>query len=508
MSLKAKQLPADVCMILEGSYPYVAGGVSSWAHDLIKMQPHLTFHLLVLVASGSELKLRYELPDNIVGITEVVLQSPPPGKVKLFRQGRIIQQVETPLNALFAGGGLKDIRTLMGIFSDYKGRIGRHILLDSKEAWDMSLRFYKKDLGHCSFLDFFWAWRGMLSGLYSVLQGSLPEAKMYHAISTGYAGLYMARAKIETGRPTMLTEHGIYTNERRIEIAMADWLHEEEFHPHGMSVDQSQRGIRDLWMQGFQSYSLACYEACDRVITLFEGNQNFQLSDGANRDLMEVIPNGIDYEGFKELETATRGENLTVALIGRVVPIKDIKTYIRAVAHVKEAIPEVKAYVLGPFDEDKEYYLECVELVDQLGVSDVLTFTGRVDLKEWMKQIDINVLTSISEGQPLVILEAGAAGIPSIATDVGACREIIEGDSTEKPRFGIGGAIVPLSSPLASAKAMIELLSDKNLLNRRGRAIQQRVAKYYNKTDLQEKYRALYDRYTQTDKQSLLKGER
>ncbi|MBV1870690.1 MAG: GT4 family glycosyltransferase PelF, partial [Gammaproteobacteria bacterium] len=226
MSLKTEQSPADVCMILEGSYPYVAGGVSSWAHDLIKMQPHLTFHLLVLVARGSELKLRYELPDNIVGITEVVLQSPPLGKVTFFRQRRIIQQVEEPLDALFRGGGLKEIRKLLGVFSDNKGRISRHLLLDSKEAWEMSLRFYKKDFAHCSFLDFFWAWRGILSGLYSVLQGSLPQAKMYHAISTGYAGLYMARAKIETGRPTVLTEHGIYTNERRIEIAMADWLHE------------------------------------------------------------------------------------------------------------------------------------------------------------------------------------------------------------------------------------------------------------------------------------------
>jgi len=495
MSLKSHTAEADVCLILEGSYPYVAGGVSSWVHELIEIQPHLRFHLLILLARDSDRKLKYSLPENVVGTTEVTLQSLFPGRARLTHSERIIQQIEPALNNLMHDGGLQDLDDLLTVLSEYKGKIGRNFLLNSPEVWEMLLRMYQQDFSRTSFLDYFWTWRGLLGGLYSVLLGELPKAKVYHSVSTGYAGLYLARAKIETGHPTILTEHGIYTNERHIEIAMADWLHEDHDSPQGMSVEWSGRDIRDLWMHSFQSYSRACYSASNRIITLFEGNQKFQLNDGAQERLMEVIPNGVDYERYKKLQNEQRGSNFVVALIGRVVPIKDIKTYIRAIARVKEILPEIRAYVLGPFEEDPEYYNECQQIVHHLGLENELEFTGRVDLTEWMERIDINVLTSISEGQPLVILEAGAAGIPTIATDVGACREMIEGDSRENPSLGSGGIIVPLSNPAATAEAIIQLLSDQSLLQNSGRALQERVRLYYNKVDLQEKYRTLYHEY-------------
>ena len=495
MFIRKTTVVADVCIIVEGSYPYVAGGVSSWIHELIESQPHLQFHLLILLAQSSDRELKYTLPENVVGTTEIVLQSLPQGKKRLPNSALIAQQIELTLNNLMHNGGFEDLKNLLEVLSKYKGKLGQEFLINSPEAWQMLLRMYNREFSHCSFLDYFWTWRGLLGGMYSVLQGELPEAKVYHSVSTGYAGLYLTRAKIETGRPAILTEHGIYTNERHIEIAMADWLHEEDHSLQGMAVDSSKRNIRHLWMQSFQSYSRACYSACDRIITLFGGNQKFQLHDGAQRSLMEIIPNGVDYERYEILQNEQRGNNFVVALIGRVVPIKDIKTYITAISRVKETIPEIRAYVLGPIDEDPEYYCECMQLADHLGVQKELNFAGRVDLTQWMERIDINVLTSISEGQPLVILEAGAAGIPTIATDVGACREMIEGDSRENPSLGHGGIVVPLSSPVATADAIIQLMSDPQLLKRAGKNLQERVRRYYNKGDLQEKYRSLYNQY-------------
>ncbi|HIP53806.1 MAG TPA: glycosyltransferase, partial [Chromatiales bacterium] len=128
-------------------------------------------------------------------------------------------------------------------------------------------------------------------------------------------------------------------------------------------------------------------------------------------------------------------------------------------------------------------------------------FTGRVDLKEWLGRIDLIVLTSISEGQPLVILEAGAAGIPCVATDVGACREMIEGDGRENPPLGSGGAVVPLSNPSSTARAIIRLLSDPSVLEQCGQVMQERVRRYYNKEDLIRTYQHLYESYReQSDK--------
>ena len=91
---------------------------------------------------------------------------------------------------------------------------------------------------------------------------------------------------------------------------------------------------------------------------------------------------------------------------------------------------------MGPSDEEKEYAKECLELVELLGVEDVI-FTGKVDVTEYLGRMDMTILTSISEGQPLTILESFAAKKPVIATDVGNCRGLIygEGDS-----FGEAGS--------------------------------------------------------------------
>ena len=485
---------AEICLILEGSYPYVAGGVSSWVHDLIQAQSHLTFHLLILVAPDSEKKRRYSLPKNVVGTTEITLQRLPKGVKKLHHAEQIMQQIEQLLNDLTYDADLDDLASLLRISSPLRQQLGKLFLLDSATAWQMLLRMYRTGFSRCSFLDYFWSWRGLLGGMYSVILGELPQARVYHAVSTGYAGLYLARARLETGRPAMVTEHGIYTTERCIEIAMADWLHEEDKF-RSMNVDKSRRDLQDMWMRTFKNYSRICYEACDQIITLFEGNQSSQLQNGSVAERMSVIPNGINYEYFSKMVRSSSKEKFVVALIGRVVPIKDVKTFIRAIAQVRESLADVQAYMIGPYDEDPEYYDECKMLVRYLGLESCFTFTGSVDLAQWLTRIDLIVLTSISEAQPLVILEAGAAGIPCVATDVGACREMIEGDKRESPALGKGGMIVPLSSPSLTAQAIVQLLSEPLLLQHCGSIIQQRVRLYYNKNDLDETYRGLYEKY-------------
>jgi glycosyltransferase involved in cell wall biosynthesis len=183
----------------------------------------------------------------------------------------------------------------------------------------------------------------------------------------------------------------------------------------------------------------------------------------------------------------------TVALIGRVVPIKDVKTFLRAAARLRDSIPEVRALILGPLDEDAGYVGQCRTLVEHLGLDDTVTFTGRVALGDYLPEIDVIVLTSLSEAQPLVILEAGAAGIPCVATDVGACREMILGRSDEAPSLGAGGVVTPVANPAATAEAMARLLSDTAFRGRCSLVIQSRVRRHYDKHDLDQRYRALYE---------------
>jgi len=392
---------------------------------------------------------------------------------------------------------LDDLRKIIGTLEPHGKKLGSRILMNSSGAWDLLLRMYQKTMPKASFLDYFWSWRSLFGGMYSVLLAELPEAKAYHAFCTGYAGLLLARAHLETKRPCVLTEHGIYSNERRIEIAGADWLDD----PHDFNLSVSDKGnardLKDFWMDTFSNYARLCYEACREIITLYSGNQEFQRMDGAAREKLRVISNGIDsgrYEGI-----APKPHPPTVALIGRVVPIKDIKTYIKAVQKLKERLPEVRAFVLGAEEEDPDYARECHELVAHFGLDETIVFTGSVRPEDYFGIVDVVVLTSLSEAQPLVVLEAGAAGLPTVATDVGACREMILGSPTERPNLGPGGAIVSLSNPQEVASALFDLLTRRDYYERCSKAISRRVRQYYSKEDQRKAYRELYSGLIEDD---------
>ncbi|MCG5242532.1 GT4 family glycosyltransferase PelF [Azospirillum doebereinerae] len=484
---------ADVCLLMEGSYPYVAGGVSTWTHDLIKAHADLTFHVVALVADRSARTLAYELPPNVTGVTHVYLQDPNPGRRWMPGTGRFLAALESPLRRLQQGGGLEEVAEIARLIAAKKGWVGRHILLNSEESFEMVVRMCRSALPDASFLEYFWGTRALMSGLFATMLAPMPACKVYHAISTGYAGLFAARAKLENGRPALLTEHGIYTNERRIEILMAEWLFEGA--DTSLALDKKKRDLRDLWLDTFASYSKACYDACDRIFTLYGGNQEFQRRQGADPAKLMVVPNGIDYAGYSKVVRDTADRPPTIALIGRVVPIKDVKTYIRAAGILREDIPDVKAMILGPLEEDSGYVEECRTIVKHLGLEDTVIFAGRVKLTDWLGRVDAIALTSVSEAQPLVILEAGASGVPTVATDVGSCSELLLGRPDEIPPLGPGGAVTPLASPLKTAQELRALLLDRPWRDRCAAAIAKRVARYYDKVEIDRIYRAIYDEH-------------
>ncbi|MFZ4125875.1 MAG: GT4 family glycosyltransferase PelF [Rickettsiales bacterium] len=493
--MKAVGQKADVCLILEGTYPYVTGGVSGWAHSLIQEQSHLSFHLLAIVPREAELELKYDLPNNVIGLTTITLNDLPKGSdINALSARRIHQALREPLAHLTGERPmeLREMKTIIDVLDSVRAQLGTEILLDREEAWKQLVDLYEAGFTDHSFLDYFWSYRAIVGGLYSILLAPLPQADIYHAMSTGYAGLMAARAKLETNKPVFVTEHGIYTNERRIEVTAADWL--EATSSKALTIEKPRRDLRDMWIDSINNFSHVCYQACDTIITLFKGNQKPQIEDGADPAKMMIIPNGVDIRRFAALGHR-RQATPTIGLIGRVVPIKDIKTYIRAVGLAKQFAPDIRAYVIGPTDEDEDYFNECMNLVQLLGLDNNIVFTGQSKVDDYIPNIDILVLTSISEAQPLVILEAGAAGVPIVATDVGACRELIEGVSEEEPHLGAGGIVTPLASPASTAEAIYALLSDNARYEAASKAIRTRMEQYYNQAIQHQAYRNLYAQY-------------
>jgi polysaccharide biosynthesis protein PelF len=122
-------------------------------------------------------------------------------------------------------------------------------------------------------------------------------------------------------------------------------------------------------------------------------------------------------------------------------------------------------------------------------------FTGRADVREYYQGLDLVVLTSLSEAQPLVVLEANCAGIPVVTTDVGACRELLHGITPEDQAIGPSGLLTHVASPRETAEAIIHLWRDEALRLRMAAAGQERVRAFYQQEDLYATYREMYRRY-------------
>lgn len=495
-----KQQESDVCFIFEGSYPYVSGGVSHWAHDFIKAHDHLTFHIVCIEPPDSKLIPAYKYPKNVIGSTIIKLQNLPEGAETAPQEklDQLFSLIELPLLKLQHFGSPNDFKALVNAVDSFGLPLGSKILTDSEDAWRMTLRMYRSTMGYSGFLNFYFSWKGLISSFFSILLSEIPKAKLYHASSTGYSGLFLTFAKLRTGKPCLVTEHGIYTNERRIEITLAEWLHDEKSMDLVVDAIKEEqildRVLKDYWIDTFYGYSKLCYQSADKIITLFDGNQEFQIADGANRNKMLVIPNGVNIEKFSAVVKEPQ-KIPVVALIGRVVPIKDIKSFIHAIDLLRKKNIAFHALIIGPYNEDPEYYEECKKLVAQLDLEAHLTFTGKVNTLEYLPKIDLIVLTSISESQPLVILEAGAAGIPCVATDAGCCGELIYGKANESPKLGPGGALSPLYNTSSIADNIYQLLTEPVFYQHCSEAIKKRVAIYYNEKDVTKQYRELYDQY-------------
>lgn len=476
---------ADVCLIVEGAYPYVVGGVSAWLDDLIRNLPDVRFAIVAIKPGAAPLPHRMTLPPNVVDLVEVGL-APEPQRPRPVSEDAAAA-IGAALVRVIAQDGAGPLDDLIDLFTrlDLTTRPGD--VLAHPVVFDLIRAHYRTALPSASFHHFFWATRALFGGLLACLTVRLPRAKVYHTISTGYAGVIAARARRQTGRPAMITEHGIYLLEREIEVLMADWIGDQI--DSGLAIDRDVADLRDVWMRAFSSYSHACYAACDPIIALYGDNSQVQRRLGAPPERLRVIPNGIDTARFETLPDRRDPRRPLVALLGRVVPIKDVKSFIRAAALVHARLPDAQLVVLGPLDEDPDYAAECRALVDELHLDRVLRFPGRVAIADWLPRIDVLVLTSLSEAQPLVILEGGACGIPVVAPDVGSCREMIEG---RDPGDAPGGIVTPLVNPEATAAAILRILGDPETRRAMGETMHARVVADYEHRAIIAAYRDVY----------------
>ena len=485
---------SDVCLILEGSYPYVVGGVSTWTHHLIRSLPNLTFSIVYIGVSKHQVqRMEYKLPENVNQFHEIYLLDPVivrSGNKKwnraAWRQlGLFMKDLEK--GELDRFGEICDILTREG------GAITPYDILYSKRFWDILTHIYREHFAQLSFIDFFWTCRFLMLPLFQLLYAPVPEAKVYHATCTGYAGLMAALGKRKYGSPALLTEHGIYTRERMIEISQATYIYNEVVVDY---VPRPELGLlQNVWLKKFSMLASIAYQESEQIITLYEGNRQTQIQHGADPEKCVLIPNGIDvarYAGLVEHREKPKPPGFHVCFVGRVSPIKDVKTFIRTARIVCDQMDDVTFYVLGPPDEDVDYYEECRALAELMDLGDKLRFMGSVDMGEYYPMADIVVLTSVSEAQPFVVIEAMAVGIPCVTTNVGACSELLFGQTDEDRRLGAAGIVTNVNSPEETAQAVMRMLRSPETRRKMSEVGRERAFKYYQRQSVINKYQYVY----------------
>ena len=508
MSKSPKYSPdnhANICLLLEGTYPYVRGGVSSWVKQLIEGMPDLSFSIVFLGGNASEYdKPAYEIPPNVVHIENHYLignDKEAPEKKKFWARKSdktAMFNRNTELHNLLNEKGTVPGKEVIRDFTNLlcgDNAITRTDLNHSDEAWEAIREKYLEAPEGLDFNHFFWTVRTMHSPLFTLanIAKNAPPADVYHSVSTGYAGYLGAMLKARTGAPFIISEHGIYTKEREIDLTHVDWI-PEDMDPFRVGLDDSMGYLRQTWIRFFQSLGRMSYSSADHVYTLFNGNRLRQIEDGADEQALTIIPNGVNVERLSKARRAANSEvPPVVALIGRIVPIKDIKTFIRAMRIVVAKVPDAQGWLVGPEDEDPDYAQECKALLQSFGLEESVRFLGFQKVDELLPQVGLTVLTSISEGQPLVTLEGYAAGIPTVTTDVGSCSELVHGVAPEDRAIGSAGDVVPIASPGQLADAIIELLTDQEKWRAASKAAITRVEKYYDEKDMLARYRDIYD---------------
>lgn len=494
----------DVMLLLEGTFPYVSGGVSSWVNQIIRGFPEIRFGLCFIGSRRQDYGApKYPLPDNVVHLethyihehlsADSVVRSR--GDAKAFARMHELHDKFRSQNSR-GGASHEELTALLGELlpqmADGKS-LDQDAFLFSKQAWDYLAEQYRTFCTDPSFVDYFWTVRIMHLPIWTLARvaGQLIPARAYHSISTGYAGFLGSLLKMRTGRPLLLSEHGIYTKERKIDLFQSEWIRDNR---NVFEMDASQIPyFRDLWIRFFEALGRMCYQASNQIVALYETNRLRQVSDGAPAERTRNIPNGIDLPRLSKLR-AQRTEQIppVLCLLGRVVPIKDVKTFIRAMRTVVTQYPEAEAWIAGPEDEDPAYAEECHAIADGLGLTDKVKFLGFQKIDELMPKIGLVVLSSISEALPLVLLEGFAAGVPAVATDVGSCRQLIFGLSDDDKALGAAGDVVGIAEPQALANAAVGLLANPERWHAAQAAGIARVERYYTQEMMFGAYRDLY----------------
>ncbi len=220
------------------------------------------------------------------------------------------------------------------------------------------------------------------------------------------------------------------------------------------AVRDSESDARQWGVLGKASFRLNCLLAPfpNQIIANSQAGRDWYQARGFPRDdaRFSVVPNGIDVERFQP-KSELAPEDIVFGIVGRLNPMKDHATFLRAAAIVSERHPEARFEIIG--DGPEPFVAELKRLARDLGLADSVTWSpAQPDLENVYPRLSALVSSSAyGEGFSNVLGEAMACGVPCIATDVGDAAVVL----------GETGFLCPPRDPAALAEAMSRFLVER-----------------------------------------------
>jgi glycosyltransferase involved in cell wall biosynthesis len=178
-----------------------------------------------------------------------------------------------------------------------------------------------------------------------------------------------------------------------------------------------------------------------------------------------------------------------VGFVGRLVREKGILELLQALRIVRERMPAVRILLTGRIDHDKSDVLT-PEVAHRYGLAEVCIFTGfRQDMPALYALMNVLVLPSHREGFPRSLMEASAMGVPCVVTNIRGCREVVTHNRN--------GLLVPLGDVQTLAKAILELLTDREKARRMGEEGRRMARERFDEQIVFEKVKMEYARLLQ-----------
>lgn len=429
-----------VLLTTEGTYPYFAGGVSTWAHALVRGLDRHEFTVFAIVPDP-HVAARYPLPRHVQLVTVPLwgterLDEYLPRSRRQRRRSMerlFLPAFDALLEQLLAFDDANVVGASLLRLADYARADDLQRAFKDPRTWSRVLTRLQRDPVYRRLrLDDAVDFARSLYRYLSPLAWPLPAADVVHASAAAFCALPGIVEKRRAGVPFLLTEHGVYLRERVLAF-----------------VRQETNPLRRrLFTNFYDAIARTAYAHADVVAPVCAYNTRWERELGVSEEKITIVHNGIDPGLFAVRPTTA--SRPTIAFVGRLDPLKDLECLFEALALVRQTIPDVVLRLHGSGEGNDEYVARCRSAVLRLQIADIVHFEGPTDdVCDVLCDCDCAVLSSVSEGFPYSALEAMFAGRPIVATAVGGTSEAI----------GDENLLVPPRDPRALADALRRVLT-------------------------------------------------